>query len=259
MSVRRNLRLAVKSDHTWMDQPAATSSPIPDHVLLCCFGPELAGARHRDSSPPRCSKPDTGCTGAAPHPRQSTSHSRDRPPLPPQALRRDSFLTAPLEPAPPPPKACHGERARRNAVRAPDDGVMRGSVLALAAGLLIAGCSSSTGLSAPRPLPRPPPRARRRLHLGRNNSDVALDGRASHDGRAGNVRGRHGQRSDRARQVLRARPVRGSTCYYARLRNNDGDAGDIIAEELSHGQIIMTVRASDGYVTVSGCTFIAAS
>ena len=47
MSVRRNLRLAAKSDHTWLDQPAATSSPIPDHVLLCCFGPELAGSRHR--------------------------------------------------------------------------------------------------------------------------------------------------------------------------------------------------------------------
>ena len=47
MSVRRNLRLAAKSDHTWMDQTAATSSPIPDHVLLCCFGPELAGSRHR--------------------------------------------------------------------------------------------------------------------------------------------------------------------------------------------------------------------
>jgi len=46
MSVRRNLRLAAKSDHTWLDQPAATSSPIPDHVLLCCFGPELAGSRH---------------------------------------------------------------------------------------------------------------------------------------------------------------------------------------------------------------------
>lgn len=46
MSVRRNLRLTVKSDHTWLDQPAATSSPIPDHVLLCCFGPELAGSRN---------------------------------------------------------------------------------------------------------------------------------------------------------------------------------------------------------------------
>ena len=50
-----------------------------------------------------------------------------------------------------------------------------------------------------------------------------------------------------------------STCYYARLRNNDGEADDIIADELSHGQTIMTVRASDGYVTVSGCTFLAAS
>ena len=47
MSVRRNLSLAAKSDYTWLDQPAATESPIPDHVLLCCFGPELAGARHQ--------------------------------------------------------------------------------------------------------------------------------------------------------------------------------------------------------------------
>jgi hypothetical protein len=42
-------------------------------------------------------------------------------------------------------------------------------------------------------------------------------------------------------------------------RNNDGEAGTLIAEELSHDQITMTVHASDGYVTVSGCTFLAAS
>ena len=47
MSVRRNLRLEAKLDHTGLDQPAATRSPIPDHVLLCCFGPEFAGARHQ--------------------------------------------------------------------------------------------------------------------------------------------------------------------------------------------------------------------
>ena len=46
MDVRRNLRLAVESDHTWPHQYVPTSPPIPDHVLLCCFGPELAGARH---------------------------------------------------------------------------------------------------------------------------------------------------------------------------------------------------------------------
>jgi hypothetical protein len=40
------LRLTTKSDDTWPHQDARTSSPIPDHVLLCCFGPELAGARH---------------------------------------------------------------------------------------------------------------------------------------------------------------------------------------------------------------------
>jgi len=103
------------------------------------------------------------------------------------------------------------------------------------------------------------PDARHHLQPGHNNNDVGRGGRASHDGRAGDVRGRDGQRSDRARQVLLAAPSGGSTCYYARLHNNDGGAGEIIAEELSHNQIIMTVRASDGYVTVSGCTFIAAS
>ena len=46
MDVRRNLKLAAKSDHTWPYQHAPTSPPIPDHVLLCCFGPELAGTRH---------------------------------------------------------------------------------------------------------------------------------------------------------------------------------------------------------------------
>jgi hypothetical protein len=42
MDVRRNSRLAA----TWPHQNAPISPPIPDYVLLCCFGPELEGARH---------------------------------------------------------------------------------------------------------------------------------------------------------------------------------------------------------------------
>jgi len=47
MDVRRNLTPAAESDHTWLHQDAPISLPIPDHVLLCCFGPELAGARRQ--------------------------------------------------------------------------------------------------------------------------------------------------------------------------------------------------------------------
>lgn len=47
MDVRRNFRLTARSNHTWPHQHAPTIPPIPDHVLLCCFGPELAGARHQ--------------------------------------------------------------------------------------------------------------------------------------------------------------------------------------------------------------------
>ena len=50
-------------------------------------------------------------------------------------------------------------------------------------------------------------------------------------------------------------PDGGTVCYYARLRNNDGSTGDIIANNLSQGPSIMIVKASDGYVQVNGCTF----
>jgi hypothetical protein len=70
-------------------------------------------------------------------------------------------------------------------------------------------------------------------------------GRPTHDGRARNIRGPHGPGSDRARQVLLARSPSGSPCYYARRGNKDSEPGDIIADELSQGQVIMTVRASD--------------
>jgi hypothetical protein len=51
---------------------------------------------------------------------------------------------------------------------------------------------------------------------------------ATRDGGRHGVRGRQGQRSDRARQVHLAGTSRGSTCYYARLRSNDGEVSDII-------------------------------
>ena len=54
-------------------------------------------------------------------------------------------------------------------------------------------------------------------------------------------------------------PDSGGACYYARLKNNDGGTGDIIANNLSQGPSIMNVKASDGYVQVAGCTFTKAS
>jgi hypothetical protein len=44
-------------------------------------------------------------------------------------------------------------------------------------------------------------------------------------------------------------------CYYARLKHNDGAAGDIIANNISKGQSLLTIKASDGYVSISGCSF----
>jgi hypothetical protein len=46
MDARRNLRLAAESDGGWIHQHVPRSQHIPDHILLCCFGPGLAGARH---------------------------------------------------------------------------------------------------------------------------------------------------------------------------------------------------------------------
>jgi hypothetical protein len=54
-------------------------------------------------------------------------------------------------------------------------------------------------------------------------------------------------------------PSSGSTCYYAHLRGNDGEAGDIIADGLSpgaaHHDCASLRRVCDGL----RCTFIAAS
>lgn len=43
-------------------------------------------------------------------------------------------------------------------------------------------------------------------------------------------------------------------CSVARLKNNDGTAGDIIDYSNSQGPIIVTVKKTDGYVRVTGCT-----
>jgi hypothetical protein len=44
-------------------------------------------------------------------------------------------------------------------------------------------------------------------------------------------------------------------CYASRLKHNDGALGDIVDQEVSKGQTLINVQASDGYVQVSGCTF----
>jgi hypothetical protein len=44
-------------------------------------------------------------------------------------------------------------------------------------------------------------------------------------------------------------------CYYARLKNNDGGLSDIINNNISQGPSVFTIKPSDGYVEISGCTF----
>jgi ABC-type transport system substrate-binding protein len=136
---------------------------------------------------------------------------------------------------------------------------MRGSVLALAASLVIAGCSSSTGTSAPVSTAEAntsPTTASTSAATTATSPPVVgpltTVGPGTYEVGTGNGQIAPGKYFAPALSS-------GPPCYYARLRNNDGETADIIAEELSHGQIIMTVRASDGYVKVSGCTFIAAS
>ena len=137
---------------------------------------------------------------------------------------------------------------------------MRGSVLALAAILVITGCSSSTGTSArvataaatiPTPAITSTPTATTATSAPAGGPLTTI-GPGTYEVGTGNGQVAPGK-------YFSPGPSDSSTCYYARLRNNGGQASDIIAEELLQGQIIMTVRASDGYVKVSGCTFIAAS
>ena len=47
----------------------------------------------------------------------------------------------------------------------------------------------------------------------------------------------------------------GGTCYWARLKHNDGALGDIIANNLGEGQMILNVKKGDGYVEIRGCEF----
>jgi hypothetical protein len=50
-------------------------------------------------------------------------------------------------------------------------------------------------------------------------------------------------------------PGGGGTCYWSRLKHNDGALGDIIANNIGEGQMILNVAKSDGYVEIRGCTF----
>ena len=47
----------------------------------------------------------------------------------------------------------------------------------------------------------------------------------------------------------------GGMCYWARLKHNDGAVGDIVANNVGQGQMILNVAKSDGYVEIRGCTF----
>ena len=138
---------------------------------------------------------------------------------------------------------------------------MRGSVLALAASLVIAGCGSSTGTSAP--VATPAATATPTLVIASTTAATTVTsppvgGPLTTVG-PGTYAVGTGSGQIAPGKYFAPAPTSGPPCYYARLRNNDGEAADIVAEEMSHNQIIMTVRASDGYVKVSGCTFIAAS
>jgi hypothetical protein len=63
------------------------------------------------------------------------------------------------------------------------------------------------------------------------------------------------RRAGRPRQVQ----VPGGTgfggCYWARLKNGNGELGDIRANNIGEGQMILNVQNGDGFVEVRGCTF----
>jgi hypothetical protein len=46
-----------------------------------------------------------------------------------------------------------------------------------------------------------------------------------------------------------------STCYWARLKSNDGSLGDILDNNVGEGQMLLNVKDSDGYVEIRGCEF----
>ena len=118
---------------------------------------------------------------------------------------------------------------------------MRGSVFALTAGLLIAGRVSSAGTSAPvaTSAATSTPAVASTLAATTVTSPSVVGplmtvGPGTYAVGTGNGQVAPGKYFSPA-------PSSGSPCYSARLRNNDGEADDIIAEELSQGQIIMTV------------------
>ncbi len=157
-------------------------------------------------------------------------------------------------------RACHGDRAGGNACsHAPDDGVMRASVGAFAAAVLVAGCSSSTaGTSAPAAPPAATSPTPANAGTPATPTSTPVGGPLMTVGPGTYEVGTSPGQLAPGRYFSPG-PPSGSPCYHARRRNNDSEPGDVIADELSQGQVIMTVRASDGYVEVSGCTFIAAS
>jgi hypothetical protein len=44
-------------------------------------------------------------------------------------------------------------------------------------------------------------------------------------------------------------------CYYSRLKHNDGSVGDILSNNISSGPSVFTIKPSDGYIEINGCTF----
>lgn len=52
----------------------------------------------------------------------------------------------------------------------------------------------------------------------------------------------------------KARAVNGESCYWARLRNDSGDADSIIANNITEGAASVTIKSSDGAFETSGCT-----
>jgi hypothetical protein len=44
-------------------------------------------------------------------------------------------------------------------------------------------------------------------------------------------------------------------CYYGRLKSNDGSVGDILGNNISQGPSVFTLKPTDGYIQINGCTF----
>jgi hypothetical protein len=46
----------------------------------------------------------------------------------------------------------------------------------------------------------------------------------------------------------------GSSCYYARLKSNDGGVGDIIDIKVTNGPADVVIRPTDGYFKTAYCS-----